>query len=272
MPELPEVETTRRGLAPLIENRQIAHITIHNPRLRHPVDQTRLHALKNARFTTPARRGKYLWLHTDRPEESLLIHLGMSGSLRVNPPRTPRKTHDHIEITLDNQHILRLHDPRRFGMLNVENPNAPPAYLQTLGAEPLSDTFTPAYLLAHMQGRESAIKTRLMNQNIVVGVGNIYASEALFKSGIDPRRPAKTLNINEAETLVAAVKTILTHAIAVGGTTLRDFIHSDGSPGYFQQTLNVYGKSGQPCPQCQTPLASAQIGGRTTTYCPNCQR
>lgn len=272
MPELPEVETTRRGLEPLIQGRQIYSIAIHNARLRQPVDSASLLALQGARFTAPARRGKYLWLHTDRPEASLLVHLGMSGSLRVNPENMPRKQHDHIEITLDNRHVLRLHDPRRFGMLNVHNPATPPDYLQQLGPEPLDDAFHAPYLLAQMKGRSSAIKTRLMDQTVVVGVGNIYASEALFISGIDPRRAASTLKKAEAERLVAAVKAILARAIAVGGTTLRDFVHSDGSPGYFQQTLNVYGKSGQACPHCGTILESAQIGGRNTVYCKKCQK
>lgn len=272
MPELPEVETTRRGLEPLIRGRRIRAIDVHNPRLRQPVNLPALRELANARFTALARRGKYLWLHTDRAQHSLLVHLGMSGSLRVNPDDSPRKIHDHIEIRLDNATRVRLHDPRRFGMLNVYNPDDPPAFLLSLGAEPLDDTFNAAYLLRHLHRKSSAIKIRLMDQAVVVGVGNIYASEALFLSGIDPRRPAHTIAEHEAEKLVAAVKGVLTRAINVGGTTLRDFVHSDGSPGYFQQTLNVYGRAGEPCPQCAAPLASTTIGGRTTVHCLHCQR
>lgn len=272
MPELPEVETTRRGLEPLIRGRRIAHIAVHNPKLRQPVDSAALQNLTGAIFTHTSRRGKYLWLHTDRPQHSLLIHLGMSGSLRVNPPDTLRKTHDHIEIRLDNGHILRLHDPRRFGMINLHNPATPPDFLQKLGVEPLDDAFNPQYLLASMRGRSIAVKTRLMDQAVVVGVGNIYASESLFLAGIHPERPARTLKIAESERLTQTVKQTLARAIDVGGTTLRDFVHSDGQPGYFQQTLNVYGQAGKPCPRCGTTLQSSQIGGRSSVWCPRCQK
>lgn len=272
MPELPEVETTRRGLAPLISGQRIARICVHNPRLREPVDEAALASLTRHSFATPTRRGKYLWLHSDDPHKSLLVHLGMSGSLRVNPADTPRKPHDHIEIFLDNHSVLRLHDPRRFGMMNVHDPAHPPPALLKLGAEPLDADFTPAYLLEHLRGRSAAVKTRLMDQHVVVGVGNIYASEALFLAGIDPRRPARTVKLPESKRLVDAIQHILARAIAVGGTTLRDFQHSDGQPGYFQQTLNVYGHSGEPCPRCRTPLHSSLIGGRNSVYCPKCQK
>lgn len=272
MPELPEVETTRRGLEPLIRTHRIANIAVHNPNLRQPVDIKTLNTLKNATFTHTARRGKYLWLHTDHARKSLLIHLGMSGSLCVNPPNTARKPHDHVEITLDNQHILRLHDPRRFGMIQCHDPAHPPEYLRKLGVEPLDAAFTARYLHDHLRGRQSAVKTRLMDQSVVVGVGNIYASEALFLAGIHPARPARSLSIHDSERLVAAIQHILAKAIDVGGTTLRDFVHSDGRPGYFQQTLNVYGRRGQPCPNCQTPLENSLIGGRNSVYCPKCQK
>ena len=272
MPELPEVETTRRGLAPLINGRRIRRIAVHNPALRQQVERDALPVLENRLFTMPARRGKYLWLHTDHAQHSLLVHLGMSGSLRVNSADTPRKPHDHIEIFLDNASVLRLHDPRRFGLFALCDPTHPPAYLQKLGAEPLDADFTSAYLWQQLRGRSSTIKTRLMDQSVVVGVGNIYASEALFLAGIDPRRAARTLTPADAARLVDAVKTVLARAIAAGGTTLRDFLHSDGQPGYFQQTLNVYGQAGQPCPHCRAPLASAVIGGRSSVFCENCQK
>lgn len=272
MPELPEVETTRRGLEPLLAARRIQDIAVHNPRLRQAVDIPALHALRGATFTHGERRGKYLWLHTDRAQQSLLIHLGMSGSLRVNPPEQARKTHDHIEIFLDNRHILRLHDPRRFGMMQCADPTHPPEYLQKLGVEPLDDAFHATYLHERLHARKSAVKICLMDQSLVVGVGNIYASEALFLAGIRPTRAAQSISLPESAAIVENVKKILAHAIAVGGTTLRDFVHSDGRPGYFQQTLNVYGRHNLPCPRCQTPLCSDIIGGRSTVWCAHCQQ
>lgn len=272
MPELPEVETTRRGLEPLLHARQITDTAVHNAALRHPVDHNALRALHGARFTHAERRGKYLWLHTDRVQSSLLVHLGMSGSLRVNPCGEARKTHDHIEIFLDNGHVLRLHDPRRFGFMNCCNPACPPDFLRKLGVEPLDEAFNAAYLHRHMQKRSTAVKIRLMDQSVVVGVGNIYACEALFAAGIHPGRVAGSLGENDCERLVAAVKHILHQAITVGGTTLRDFVHSDGRPGYFQQTLNVYGRSGKPCPHCADSLQSGIIGGRNTVWCSRCQQ
>lgn len=271
MPELPEVETTRAGLAPHIIGHRIAQIESRVNKLRQTIDQAQLKTLIARQLSAIHRRGKYLIIDTDNPTLSLLIHLGMSGSLRIVPLTTPRKSHDHILITLDNTQQLRLHDPRKFGSFLLINPQTPHPLLAHLGVEPLSAEFTGQYLYNSSRNRRSAIKTHLMNQEIIVGIGNIYASEALFLAKIHPNRPANSITLNEAEHLVSHIKTELQRAITLGGTTLRDFIHPDGTHGYFQQTLQVYGQTGNPCPRCHTPIEKQMIGQRNSFYCPNCQ-
>lgn len=271
MPELPEVETTRRGLAPLISHKTITHIDIRQASLRRPVDHNALRQFKGLHFTTLQRRAKYLILHTSDNTRSLLIHLGMSGSLRVNSKSAPLKKHDHILLELDNQDSLRYHDPRRFGQFEVIDPTQWPDYLLRLGPEPLEDAFSGDYLFERSRKRKIAVKAFIMDQLIVVGVGNIYATEALFHSAIHPASAAGKVPRKAYQLLGNEIKSVLTQAITQGGTTLRDFLHSDGRGGYFQQTLSVYGKAGEPCPKCSDLLDLAIIAGRSSTYCKHCQ-
>ena len=271
MPELPEVETTRRGITPHLEGRRIRAITAQVAKLRQPLDVSALNRLRGHTITRVERRGKHLVLHADQPELALHIHLGMSGALRVVPADSPRKKHDHVTIALDDGHELRLHDPRRFGHIALIDPARPPTSLTTLGDEPLDDTFNGDRLHAQTRGKTAAIKTHIMNQRYLVGVGNIYATEALFASGIHPARAADSLSRADCSRLADAIKSVLRAAIEQGGTTLRDFTHPDGTHGYFAQTLAAYGKSGEPCPRCQRPLQNMVINGRSTVYCPYCQ-
>ena len=247
MPELPEVETTRRGIAPHLENRRIHSISAHIAKLRQPLDTAELNRISGHTLTRIERRGKHLILHSDQPELALHIHLGMSGALRITPASSPRKKHDHVAITLDNGDELRLHDPRRFGHVALIDPTRPPASLANLGDEPLDDSFNGARLYAQTRGKKSAIKTHIMNQRYL------------------------TLTRTDCDRLVDAIKTVLQAAITQGGTTLRDFTQPDGTHGYFAQTLNAYGRSGEPCPRCQRPLQNMTIGGRSTVYCAHCQ-
>ena len=271
MPELPEVETTRRGIAPHLENRRIHSISAHVAKLRQPLDTAELNRISGHTLTRVERRGKHLILHSDQPELALHIHLGMSGALRITPASSPRKKHDHVAITLDNGDELRLHDPRRFGHVALIDPTRPPASLANLGDEPLDDSFNGARLYAQTRGKKSAIKTHIMNQRYLTGVGNIYATEARFASASHPARAATTLTRADCDRLAEAIKTVLQAAIVQGGTTLRDFTQPDGTHGYFAQTLNAYGRSGEPCRRCQRPLQNMTIGGRSTVYCAHCQ-
>ncbi len=271
MPELPEVETTRAGLKPYCINRQIKHIESRIDKLRQPIDQKSFHSTNDRFITDIHRRGKYLIFQTDNINKSILIHLGMSGSLRIVPSDSEYKVHDHISICLDNSHEIRLHDPRKFGHFEIINPNEPHRLLDHIGVEPLEDTFNPEYLYKSTRKRRSAIKNHIMNQEIVVGVGNIYATEALFLSHIRPDRPAGEISVKEADKLVKAIKEELSRAIHLGGTTLRDFVKPDGTNGYFQQTLKVYGNMNKPCSNCQSAIENIVIGGRASAYCPKCQ-
>ena len=271
MPELPEVETTRRGIAPHLETHRIRAITVLVPKLRQPLNAADLNRISGHAITRVERRGKHLILHSDRLDLALHIHLGMSGALRIVPADSPQKKHDHVLITLDNGHELRLHDPRRFGHVALIDPTRPPASLANLGDEPLDDTFNGARLYAQTRGKTSAIKTHIMNQRYLTGVGNIYATEALFASAIHPARAAATLTRADCDRLADAIKAVLQAAIAQGGTTLRDFTQPDGTHGYFAQTLNAYGRSGEPCPRCGRLLHNMTLGGRSTVYCPHCQ-
>lgn len=270
MPELPEVETTRRGIEPHLLSQRITSATVFDPRLRWRVRDDLAPWLEGRLITCISRRSKYLLLHFDNGER-LLIHLGMSGSLRIVTPDTPRRKHDHIEICLDNGKCLRFHDPRRFGALLTDHEQAPHIRLQNLGPEPLSDAFDADYLGSQLLKRRQPIKPCLMNAAIVVGVGNIYANEALFLSGIHPATPANTLERTLIAHLIEAIQNVLTWAIEQGGTTLRDFVREDGQPGYFKQTLNVYDRAGQPCRICSTPIVKTTQAQRATYFCPVCQ-
>jgi formamidopyrimidine-DNA glycosylase len=275
MPELPEVETTRRGLAPHVEGRVVADVVLRRPDLRWPIPPEVTSLLPGRTIESVRRRAKYLLLDTE--VGSALLHLGMSGSLRVLPATTPVEAHDHVDIVLADRgsskgRVLRFNDPRRFGCLLWQAPGEVHELLRGLGPEPLSDAFDGDYLFHRSRGRKAPIKTFLMDQGIVVGVGNIYAAEALFEAGISPLREAGRVSRERYEALATAVKRILAYAIERGGTTLRDFISPDGAPGYFEQELAAYGRGGEPCPRCGRPLKEASIGQRTTVWCTRCQR
>ena len=270
MPELPEVETTRRGLAPHLEGHTITGVTLRRPDLRWPIPDEVRDLLPGQRIAAVRRRAKYLLLDTQAG--SALLHLGMSGSLRVLPASTPVKPHDHVDLVLDGRRVLRFTDPRRFGCLLWQPPGTTHELLRDLGPEPLSDAFDGDYLFALSRGRKAPVKTFLMDQKVVVGVGNIYAAEALFEAGISPLRAAGRVSRERYALLAAAVKRILAYAIRRGGTTLRDFINPDGEPGYFELELSAYGRGGEPCPRCGRPLRQATIGQRATVWCGHCQK
>jgi formamidopyrimidine-DNA glycosylase len=274
MPELPEVETTRRGLAPHLEGRRVTAVTLRRPDLRWPIPREVERLLPGQRIEAVRRRAKYLLLDTQAG--SALLHLGMSGSLRVLPARTPVTAHDHVDFALEGARgggrVLRFNDPRRFGCLLWQPPGTTHELLLDLGPEPLTDAFDGDALYARSRGRKVPVKAFLMDQKVVVGVGNIYAAEALFAAGISPLRPAGRVSLERYRALADAVKAILAAAIARGGTTLRDFISPDGAPGYFEQELSAYGRGGEPCPRCGRPLRSGDIGQRATAWCGHCQR
>lgn len=270
MPELPEVETTRRGIEPHVRGHRVHHLTLRRPDLRWPIPPELAAAIEGQRVEGVRRRAKYLLF--DFAPGSALVHLGMSGSLRLLPSDTPPRTHDHVDFELDNATVVRFNDPRRFGALLWQPRGTTHPLLEHLGPEPLSDLFDGAWLYARSRGRKASVKTFLMDQAIVVGVGNIYAAEALFAAGIAPARAAGSVGQARYERLAFEVKRILTAAIERGGTTLRDFISPDGRAGYFAQELSVYGREGERCPRCAAPLKHARIGQRASVWCPNCQR
>ena len=270
MPELPEVETTCRGISPHVKNQTIKRIKIRNRNLRWPVPRGLSSKLAGHKIKTVKRRAKYLLLGTDLG--TIIIHLGMSGSLRVVPEGSRADKHDHVDILLGNKKILRLRDPRRFGcVLFTEQPPAEHKLLIKLGPEPLSNEFDGDYLYKLSRKRKVAVKIFIMNSQAVVGVGNIYASEALFLAGILPRKLAGKLTRVECNKLASAIKRVLKSAIKAGGTSLRDFTRSDGNPGYFAQSLKVYDRKGEPCRKCGNPVKSKVIGQRSTYYCTHCQ-
>lgn len=268
MPELPEVETTRRGLEPHLLGQRINHFIVRQPKLRWPVS-SELELLKGARITAVRRRGKYLLLET--LQGTVLLHLGMSGSLRVCAADAAVEKHDHVDLVLDNAKAVRLRDPRRFGAVLWAGYGELHPLLAKLGVEPLTDEFTADYLLARAAKRQVSIKEFIMNASIVVGVGNIYANEALFMARINPRRAAGQLSLLELERLVVAIKTVLERAIVQGGTSLRDFVREDGQTGYFQIELQVYGRTQQACMVCARLIQQIRQGQRSTWYCPHCQ-
>jgi formamidopyrimidine-DNA glycosylase len=270
MPELPEVETTRRGLAPHLIGRRVVALDIRQPRLRWPVPDALRQGIEGERIVDVERRAKYLLVHVQ--PGSALLHLGMSGSLRVLPAHTPAGLHDHVDWRLDDGRILRFTDPRRFGSQLWQPRGEVHPLLAALGPEPLSDAFDGDTLWLLSRGRSAAVKLFLMDQAVVVGVGNIYAAEALFAAAIHPKRAAGAVSRARYARLAVEVKRILDYAITRGGTTLRDFINPDGVPGYFEQELFVYGRAGLPCKVCATPIRSIVLGQRSTFYCPRCQR
>ncbi|MFN3843879.1 MAG: bifunctional DNA-formamidopyrimidine glycosylase/DNA-(apurinic or apyrimidinic site) lyase [Rehaibacterium terrae] len=270
MPELPEVETTRAGLAPHLEGRRVLAATLRRPDLRWPIPAAIRDELPGQRIGAVRRRAKYLLLEAQTG--SALLHLGMSGCLRVLPAASPPGPHDHVDLALDSGRVLRFTDPRRFGCLLWQPAGETHALLRGLGPEPLSDDFDGDYLFALSRGRRAPVKTFLMDQAVVVGVGNIYAAESLFRAGIHPLRAAGAVSRARYAALADAVRAILGHAIARGGTTLRDFLAPDGAPGYFEQELWVYGREGEACKACGTALRQARVGQRATVWCPRCQR
>jgi formamidopyrimidine-DNA glycosylase len=271
VPELPEVETTRRGIEPHVVGRRITRLLVHEKRLRWPVDVSLVASVTGQAIRRAGRRAKYLLLETGAG--TLILHLGMSGSLRVLPAATPRIAHDHVDIELDSGVTLRFNDPRRFGSLMFTATDARlHPLLKDLAPEPLEDEFDAEYLWRVTRRRSVAIKQLIMNARLVVGVGNIYASEALFRARVRPRRQARSLSRAECARLARAIKATLAMAVKVGGTTLRDYVGADGNPGYFHQKLYVYERAGMPCRVCRNPIKQFTQGARSTYWCPTCQK
>ena len=270
MPELPEVETVRRGIAPHLTGQRVVQVVVRQPRLRWPVPDELATEMSGQTIQRVDRRAKYLLLRTDAG--TAILHLGMTGRLRLLSAATPLQKHDHVDLALASGQCLRFNDSRRFGA--VLWTTAPPErhpLLQALGPEPFDAAFSGAYLHRRAQGRTPAVTTFIMDNRVVVGVGNIYANEALFAAGISPLRPAGQVTEAECDRLAIVIREILTEAIRQGGTTLRDFIGGDGEPGYFQQSLRVYDRRGLPCAVCGQPIQRCRIGQRATYYCPRCQ-
>jgi len=270
MPELPEVETSRRGIEPYILKQTVTDVIIRQKKLRWTIPSTLKSQLTSQLIRQVDRRGKYILLRTDAG--TVIIHLGMSGSLRILDKSVAAEKHDHIDICFSNNKVLRLRDPRRFGsVLWTKADPLKHKLIAKLGPEPLSDEFSADYLFSSSRNRKVAIKTFLMNSHVVVGVGNIYANESLFSAGINPKRLANKISLPRYEKLVEDIKVILQRSIEQGGTTLRDFTQQDGKPGYFQQTLAVYGRASEPCIQCGKPVKQITQAQRSTFYCTHCQ-
>jgi len=271
MPELPEVETTRRGIEPHIIHQTIRNIAVRQRSLRWPIPRQLEQKARNQKIESVERRGKYLLLRLGTG--TIIIHLGMSGSLRICTADTAAEKHDHVDLEFNNNKILRLRDPRRFGaVLWTTKDPAKHKLLSPLGPEPLEHGFNGEYLFQHSRKRTASIKSLIMNSHIVVGVGNIYACESLFLAGINPKRKAGSLTLARCEKLAAAIKQVLAASITQGGTTLRDFIRENGEPGYFAQKLFVYGRAGEPCAKCGRPVKQITQQQRSTFYCTQCQR
>jgi len=270
MPELPEVETSRAGIAPHLQGQSISRLVVRRPRLRWPIPADLAARLEGQRVLAVHRRGKYLLIEV--AAGAALLHLGMSGSVRILPRGTPAGKHDHVDLELESGQMLRLTDPRRFGALLWQGADEVHPLLASLGPEPLSEAFDAEYLVRCCKGRRGTIKALIMDSHVVVGVGNIYANEALYLAGIDPRRAAGRIAAQRLACLTAAIKSVLARAIEQGGTTLRDFVGGDGKPGYFAQQLNVYGRAGAPCPGCGTILQEVRLAQRSTVYCKACQK
>lgn len=271
MPELPEVETTCRGIAPFISNISIEKMIVRKRQLRLPIPAEIETCCQSQQIISVSRRAKYLLLSLSNGA-TLLIHLGMSGHLRLTKTGQPLKKHDHVEIQFASGISLHYHDPRRFGLwlYLTDNPEQHPLLAQ-LGPEPLSDAFNTDYLFERSRNKQQAVKSFIMDSKVVVGVGNIYAAESLYIAKIHPTHPSGKLSRLQCDNLVRAIKIILEQAIAVGGTSLKDFYTHDGKPGYFAQNLQVYGRKNKCCFQCRTMLETIVLVGRSTTFCPNCQ-
>ena len=270
MPELPEIETTCRGIGPAMLAQPVRRVLVRNAGLRWPVPADLDGILAGRRARAIGRRGKYILVRFDHGH--LILHLGMSGSLRIVPAAAPPGAHDHVDFELEAGHSIRLRDPRRFGSIHwtCEDPHRH-RLLAGLGPEPLLEGFDGGYLYRASRGRSQAVKTFIMDSRIVVGIGNIYASEALFRAGIHPARPAGRISAARYDALARAARAVLEEAIRQGGTTLRDFVNSEGQPGYFKQTLNVYDRAGEPCRRCGVSIRHRQLGQRSTYYCSRCQ-
>ena len=277
MPELPEVETTLRGITPALLDRKIADIKVRNPALRIPVVRSIQHA-RGRSVVGLRRRAKYLLLDTPplengQPEGGLMIHLGMSGSLRITDPATAPRKHDHVELVMDSGACLRFNDPRRFGIFTWwDAPAEDHSLIAHLGPEPLGPDFSGQYLYTRSRGLRVAVKNFIMNSHVVVGVGNIYASEALHLAGIHPSRPAGRISLARYEVLDQVIREVLESAIRQGGTTLRDFTAPDAQPGYFAQDLRVYDRAGKACFKCGGEIRRKVLGQRATYFCVGCQR
>jgi formamidopyrimidine-DNA glycosylase len=270
MPELPEVETSRRGIEPHLLGRRIARLVVRDHRLRWPIPPDTAERVAGQTITALRRRGKYLLF--DLEQGVILLHLGMSGSLRVLPASTSPGAHDHVDLCLDDGHCLRFRDPRRFGMLQwTAAPAEAHPLLRELGPEPLGPAFSGDHLHRRARGRRAPIKGLIMDSRVVVGVGNIYANESLHLAGIHPKRAAGRISHQRIERLAGTIQRVLREAIAQGGTSLRDFVQEDGQPGYFAQSLRVYGRAEQPCPGCGGRILHCRIAQRSSFYCPACQ-
>ena len=266
MPELPEVETTKNSLEPLL-GQTLKKVIVRQASLRWAVPDD-LNQLEGATLVALTRRSKYII--ADFGQHQMLWHLGMSGSFRICEPSEELRKHDHVIFDFGDQH-LRYHDPRRFGCLLWLNEDTQGKLLDTLGPEPLSDAFNTEYLIDRLKNRSTAIKVAIMDNHVVVGVGNIYATESLFNIGVHPAQPAKDLTKRQIEYLVTEVKRILKHAIDLGGSTLRDYTNAMGENGYFQQTLLAYGRAGEMCVNCEATLENIKLGQRASVFCPDCQ-
>lgn len=271
MPELPEVETTCRGISPHIEGKRVKGVIIRNPSLRWPIPDDLEQQVRNKTLKQIHRRGKYLLLEFSNGH--ILWHLGMSGSLRIIKANEPPMVHDHVDLLFGKDLALRYTDPRRFGaVLWSSDPIQEHKLLAHLGPEPLTDAFNSQYLFSQSRKRSQSVKTWIMDSKVVVGVGNIYANEALFNAGIHPLKAAGKLTQKQCDTFCKEIKAVLANAIEQGGTTLKDFVGGDGKPGYFAQALNVYGRGGEGCKKCKKPLTEKRLGQRTTVYCTHCQK
>jgi len=270
LPELPEVETTCRGISPHVTGQEITAVVVRQPKLRYPIPPLVRH-LVGREIVSVRRRGKYLIMSVG--SGYLLIHLGMSGSLRLVPDDAPAGKHDHIDWVLASGQTLRFTDPRRFGIVDwIAGDPCQHKLIVHMGPEPLEPDFSAAYLYSRGKGRKTPVKSLIMDSRVVVGVGNIYANEALFRCGIHPLRESGKISCERYGRLVEAIKSVLASAIEQGGTTLRDFVGGDGKPGYFKQSLHVYGRAGQPCTTCSGVLKEVRVAQRSTVYCPKCQR
>ena len=276
MPELPEVETTLRGIRPHLNGQTFERLIVRDGRLRWPIPPDLPARLQGCRIDALNRRGKYILIHVspaDGPSGALILHLGMSGSLRITDAVSPPRKHDHYDLILPDGNCLRFHDPRRFGCLLwiEDDPNQHPL-IASLGIEPFEPGFNGQFLHERSSSRSAAVKSFIMDSHVVVGVGNIYASESLFRAGIDPRRAAGRISLERYRRLANAIKAVLAASLEQGGTTLRDFVNESGNPGYFKQILNVYDRAGEPCRVCGQPIRVSRLGRRSTYWCAGCQR